>query len=170
LEVEKGEEVPAECADTILHKIIENVPNLLKYFILLFMILLVYNSCTKGYIGIFTYIYIWYLSWIYPLHQFSLSLPSKNNFNRFHSFIFIYGYKIYPPYSPSFPLSLCLPLPLVSTPRKDLYFPPALHFFFIKCILIVQGGFFLVLQVCIYSALTVYSPPHIIYSFYHYGL
>jgi hypothetical protein len=33
------------------------------------MILLVYNSCTGGYIVIFTYVFKIYLSWIYPLHH-----------------------------------------------------------------------------------------------------
>jgi hypothetical protein len=35
-------------------------------------------------------------------------------------------------------------------PRKDLFYPPALHFS--KCMLMVQGDFTLVLQACIYYA------------------
>jgi hypothetical protein len=63
-----------------------------------------------------------------------------------------------PPYTPSFPLSFC---PLVPTPRKDLFFPSALHFKKIKCIFIVQGGFSLVLSVWIYCAFIklMLSPP-----------
>jgi hypothetical protein len=44
------------------------------------------------------------------------------------------------------------PFPLVPTPGRDLFFPPTLHFF-IKCILIVQGGLALVVKVCTYGAL-----------------
>jgi hypothetical protein len=33
------------------------------------------------------------------------------------------------PYSPSFTLSLCSPLPIGAHPGKDLFYPPALHFF-----------------------------------------
>jgi hypothetical protein len=49
-------------------------------------------------------------------------------------------------------------LPLVPTPRKDLFYPLALHFFK-KCILIAQGSFTLVLQVFLYSALIKFTPP-----------
>jgi hypothetical protein len=38
----------------------------------------------------------------------------------------------------------------VHTAGKHLLFSPALHFLKTKCILIVQGGFALILQVCIY--------------------
>jgi hypothetical protein len=45
-------------------------------------------------------------------------------------------------------------LPQAPTPRKDLFFPPALLFFKkkIKCILIKQGGLALVFQVCMHYA------------------
>jgi hypothetical protein len=48
-------------------------------------------------------------------------------------------------------------LPLVSTPGKDICFP--LLFTFLKCILIVQGGFAVILQACIYHALIKLAPP-----------
>jgi hypothetical protein len=50
------------------------------------------------------------------------------------------------------------PLPLVPTPRKDLFYPPVLPFF-LKCVLIVQGVFTLVLQVCLYCAFMNWPPP-----------
>jgi hypothetical protein len=92
--------------------------------------------------------------------------PSQNNFHRFHSSIIMYGYKVHPPFTPSFPLFLWPFLPLVSTPRKDLFFPPDLHFFKIKCALIVQGCFTLVLQVCINCAFIkiTSSPPLLTHS------
>jgi hypothetical protein len=47
------------------------------------------------------------------LSSFSLFLPhpflEQLHQASFHSSIFIYGYKIHPPYSPSFPLSFCPP-------------------------------------------------------------
>jgi hypothetical protein len=50
-----------------------------------------------------------------------------------------------PPYSPSFPLSLY--------PPTSHWKRPIFSSFFLKCILIVQESFALVLQVCIYHAL-----------------
>jgi hypothetical protein len=76
----------------------------------------------------------------------------------FYSSVFIYWYKIHPPYTPSFSLSLCPPLPLVPTPGEDLFFLFALHFLKIKCILIVQGDFSLVLPVCTYHAFSKLIP------------
>jgi hypothetical protein len=43
--------------------------------------------------------------------------------------IFPFAYVIFPPYSPSYTLSLYPPpLPLVPTPRKDLFYLPVLRF------------------------------------------
>jgi hypothetical protein len=49
---------------------------------------------------------------------------------------------------------------LASTLRKDLFFPLP-FIILIKCILIVQGGFTLVLQVCIYCALLLVLVEHL---------
>jgi hypothetical protein len=40
-----------------------------------------------------------------------------------------------------------------------------LPFIFLKCVLIVQGSFTLVLQTCIYHALIKLTPPSVTYSF-----
>jgi hypothetical protein len=70
---------------------------------------------------------------------------------------------IHPQYTPSFPLSSFPPLShWYPTPEK-IYFSLLPFIFLIKYILIVQGNFTLVLQVCIYGALN--SLPSIIYSF-----
>jgi hypothetical protein len=95
------------------------------------LILLAYNSCIRVYTVIFTYVFKIYLSWVYPLHgSRSFSSPhSQNNFNRFHSFIFIYGIKLHPPYIPSFNLSLCWPPSLWYPPPEKIYFPLLLFLF-----------------------------------------
>jgi hypothetical protein len=41
---------------------------LLVYFYFLMIFLLSYNSCTEGYVTIFAYVLLIYLSWTYPLH------------------------------------------------------------------------------------------------------
>jgi hypothetical protein len=47
-----------------------------------------------------------------------LLLPFLEHFQRFHSSIFMHGYKIHPPYSPSFTLSLGPPPPTDTHPWK----------------------------------------------------
>jgi hypothetical protein len=54
-------------------------------------------------------------------------------------------------------------LSLVPNPGKDLFFPPA-HHFFIKCILIVQEDFALVLKGFIYCALIKLTSPLLTHS------
>jgi hypothetical protein len=61
------------------------------------------------------------------------------------------------------PCPLLTSLQLVPTPGKDLFYPSVLNFFF-KCILIVQGGFTLVLQACIYRALVKLTTSLITFS------
>jgi hypothetical protein len=69
----------------------------------------------------------------------------QNNFSRFHSSIFIYGYKIQPPYPSLSPVSLFPPFYGLPTLEKIYFF--LLPFILkIRCILIVQGCFTLVLQ------------------------
>jgi hypothetical protein len=123
-----------------------------------FMVFLAYNSCTGGYIVIFTYVLKIYLSWIYPFHH-SLSSSSLRTISTGFILLFSYMatkyiYHIYP-HSPF----LCIyPLPLV--PRKDLFFLPTLHFLKIRCVFMV-----LVLWVSIYRALIKLTLPPITYSF-----
>jgi hypothetical protein len=53
-------------------------------------------------------------------------------------------------------------------PQKRLSFPTCTSFFKIKYTLIVQGGFALVLQVCLYHALIkLTSSPHYLLILYH---
>jgi hypothetical protein len=67
-----------------------------------------------------------------------------------------------------FTLSLCSPT-LVPSPRKELLYPPVLHFL-LKCILLVQGGFTLALPACIYHALSKLIPsPHYLLILYHHA-
>jgi hypothetical protein len=57
------------------------------------------------------------------------------------------------------PLSLCL-LPYIGThPWKRPVFPSCISFLEIKCILILQGDFTLVLQACVYHALIKLNVP-----------
>jgi hypothetical protein len=57
-------------------------------------------------------------------------------------------------------------LPLIITPGKDLFLPTALHF--LKCILIIQRGFALVFQACIYHTLIKLIPsPFYLHILYH---
>jgi hypothetical protein len=91
---------------------------------------------------------------------------------RFHSSIFIYGYKIHPPYVPSLPHSLCAPHSHWYGPHKrSIFFLQPFILFLIKCILIAQGGFSLVLQVCMYHAcigfISIYFFPILIWKRNH---
>jgi hypothetical protein len=52
---------------------------------------------------------------------------------------------IYPPSPSVYPLCLCLPV--VFTPRQDLFYLPDFHL--LKCILIVQEGFILAFHTCV---------------------
>jgi hypothetical protein len=94
------------------------------------MILLAYNSCTGGYIVIFTYVFKIYFSWIYPLHR-PPSPPSpllriiSAGFNLLFSHVDTKHIHHIHPHSP-FPCAH--PLLLIPTPRNYLFFPPALHF------------------------------------------
>jgi hypothetical protein len=94
-------------------------------------------------IVIFTHMLTMYLSWSHPFHHSPSSPypPSYNRFNGFHSSILTYGYKIHPPYSPSFLLSLYLLSPTGTTPRKDLLYPPVLDFSTLHEMLISIGQF-----------------------------
>jgi hypothetical protein len=58
-------------------------------------------------------------------------------------------------------------LPQIPTSRKDLFFPPALHFK--NCVLIVQGGFALVLHACIHSVLIKLTSPCYLLMLYHHA-
>jgi hypothetical protein len=94
-------------------------------------------------------------SWIFPSTVLFLSPSptSQNNFNSFHSSTSTYRYKTLLPYMHSCPLSLCSPFSHWYPPLEKIYFfPPALCFFKVTHILIVQGGFVLVLHICIYRA------------------
>jgi hypothetical protein len=62
---------------------------------------------------------------------------------------------------PQSPFPYSHPFPQVLTPRKKLFYPFALHFW--RCILMVQVGFTLVLQACVYHALI--KLPSVTYSF-----
>jgi hypothetical protein len=58
----------------------------------------------------------------------------------------------------------CDPSPHWYPPQEKIYFS-LLHFIFlIQCILIVQGGFTLVLQVCVYCVFEINSAPSITHS------
>jgi hypothetical protein len=108
----------------------------------------------------FTYMFARYIDSVSPLPLFSLLL-SKNNFNRFSYFIFIYIYKvidhIHPLYIYSSPPWYPLP------DRNNLTFLSIIFYIF-KCILIVQGGFTVVFHTCIYYTL-IRLTPSIIYLF-----
>jgi hypothetical protein len=71
-----------------------------------------------------------YHSWIHPLHHSTLSsLPhSWNSFNMSHFSIFIHEYIIFHHIHPPTPFPYVLPLPLVPTPRQDLFCLPVLCF------------------------------------------
>jgi hypothetical protein len=96
-------------------------PSFSYVYVFFKVIVLIYNSCTEGYIVIFTYVLTIYLCKIYASIVLPLP-PLVEQFNKFWSFIFIYGYKIYPPYSPSFSLSLCPSLPHWYLPLEKTYF------------------------------------------------
>jgi hypothetical protein len=116
-----------------------------KYFIL------AYNSCTGDHCGICICAYV-----VLPLPP----PPFLEQCQQFHSSLFIRGYKIHPPCSPSSPFPCPHPRPAGATPRKDLLFPPVLPSVFKKCILIVQRGF-VALQVCACHASIRLTPtPH----------
>jgi hypothetical protein len=66
------------------------------------------------------------------------SLPFLEQFQQVSCSIFIHVYKVHPPYSASFTLSIYA-YTLAPTHRQDLFYLPGLHFF--KYILAVQGGF-----------------------------
>jgi hypothetical protein len=72
----------------------------------------------------------------------------------------------------TFTIYTLIPSFLVPTPSHwystldKIYFFSCLSFFLIKCVLIVQGGFALVLQVCIYHAL-IKLIPHYLLFIYH---
>jgi hypothetical protein len=55
----------------------------------------------------------------------------------------------HPPHLPS-------PLPLVITPRENLFYTPVLNF--LKCILVIQGDFTLILHTCLYCILIRLTP------------
>jgi hypothetical protein len=84
-------------------------------------------------------------------------LPLLRTFST--SFIILFSYMktkyIHYIHLPS-PSLLILPLLLVPTPGKDLFYHPVLHFF--KCVLIVQRGFAMIFHTCIYHALIKLSP------------
>jgi hypothetical protein len=119
---------------------------------------------------IFTYVLKIYLSWIYPLyHSPSSRLPSLVR-PISTGFILLFSYmdtKHTHYINPSSPFPRAHPLLLTS--GKDLFFSPALHFFKIKCILIIQRGIVLVLPVCIYRALTtlIHSPYYLLIIYHH---
>jgi hypothetical protein len=103
-------------------------------FVLTFKFLLAYNSYTKGYMVIFTYMLTMQLrftpSIVLPPYS---SPPCKYHFNTFQSSIFRSENKIYPPYSPTFTLSLCLSpshwcwnLEKPTLPSCPSFFPPVL--------------------------------------------
>jgi hypothetical protein len=61
------------------------------------------------------------------------------------------------------------PPPTSTHPQKDLFFPPALLFHLRRTILIVQGGFTLALQVCIYIVLLSINPHHYLLVLCHHA-
>jgi hypothetical protein len=104
-----------------------------------------------------------YLSWIHPLHHSpssSLLRTISISFIRFSYIDTKYIHHIHP-HSP-FPCAHLLPL--AHTSRRKLFFLPALHYFLIKCILVVQGSFALALQVWIYHTLIKLTPPLLTHS------
>jgi hypothetical protein len=80
-----------------------------------------------------------------PLLSLFLPPPSYNNFNRFHSSVFIYGYKINPPCTPSFPFSLCPPPSHWYPPLEKIYLSllPFIYFFKMKYNIDSPRGFHL---------------------------
>jgi hypothetical protein len=65
------------------------------------------------------------------------------------------------------PFPYAHPIPLLLTPRKNLLYTPGMHFY-LKCMLIVQGGFVLALQTYIYHALFKLAPSLLLFL-YHYA-
>jgi hypothetical protein len=90
------------------------------------------------------------------------SSPSWNSFSKFHYSIFIYKYKECPRYSYSFTLSIYSLPPTDSQPKTGPILPSCPSIF--KWILIIQGSFALVFQICIYHTL-IRLTPSITYSF-----
>jgi hypothetical protein len=64
------------------------------------------------------------------------------------------------------PVRVSTPLLLISTPRKDLFFPPALHFLKIKGIIGSPRGFALVLRSA-YNVLLSTQPPSLLFLYHH---
>jgi hypothetical protein len=84
-------------------------------------------------------------------------------------FSYIHTKYIYHIYT-HFPFPVLTPIILVPTPERDLVFPPTLHFFLIKCILIVRGSLALVLQVYIHHAFIKLTPSPCLLILYHHTL
>jgi hypothetical protein len=112
----------------------------------------------------FTYMLKIYLNWLCSLPHSPMSIaPLLRTIST--GFIFLFSYmdtkhihQIH--LHSSFPCAH--PLPLISIPEK--IYLPLLPFSFLNCVLIVQGGFTLVHQVCIYRALIKLTPSHLVTS------
>jgi hypothetical protein len=121
--------------DTVLGK---RITSLLFSFFYLFLIkILLYWA----YIVIFTKVLTIYHCWIHTLHPPSFSFIlffsySWNSFNMSHFSIFIHEYIIFPLHSPSYILSLYLPLQLVPIPIRDQFYLPVLCFWKKKVIFV----------------------------------
>jgi hypothetical protein len=77
-------------------------------------------------------------------------------------------YKIYPPYSPLFPLPLCLPTSHWYPSPEKTYFSILPFILFFECILIIQGAFTLVPQAYTHHALIkLTSTPHYLCILFH---
>jgi hypothetical protein len=129
VQVKKASPVPVSLKDSPCFPL--GVSKFHLFFFNFFMILLAYSSCTGGYIVIFTYVFTIYHSRIYPLHHSPPShlIPFLEQFQQV-SFLYFHIwiqntttiYTLIPPFL------MYTPLPQVPTPVKDLFFPPALHF------------------------------------------
>jgi hypothetical protein len=146
-----------------------------------FLPVLFYKYCCPGDIVTFTKVLTIYHSWIHP-PPFSFILPppipgivSAQLIFHFHSWV----HNILP-YSPHSPFPYVLPLPLVPTPRQDLFYHPVLHFYFKKwnfCLFetAIRGvslwHFYLFLFISIYYILyIVFNIYYIIYYILYYTL
>jgi hypothetical protein len=92
-----------------------------QQILFIIIILLLY----LGYIVTFTKVLTIYLSQIHLLHHSPLSLH-PHSWNSLTDLIFRFTYIVFVLYSPSYthPLLMSFPLPLVPTPRQDLFYLP----------------------------------------------
>jgi hypothetical protein len=87
--IEHQNQIRAHCSYIrVLEKVKSEMVLKVQIFLTL-KFLLMYNSCTGGFIVTFSYMYTMHPSLVHPLHYYPSSLPpSEYDFDRFQCFIF----------------------------------------------------------------------------------